>query len=45
VYAKYRRVNNCSERQVGEDFYDATPHVLIAILFENFIIKAICSGK
>lgn len=45
MHAEYLRVYDCCERQVGEDFDNAVPDVVISVFSEDFIIEAICSGK
>lgn len=43
--AEYLRVYDCCEWQVGENFYDTIPDVMISIFPKYLIIKAICPCK
>lgn len=42
---EYFRVYDCCEWQVGENFYDTIPDVVISIFPEDLVIETICSGK
>ena len=43
--AKHRVVNNCSQRNISEDFDKFVPNRRIPIFFVNLIIKSISSSK
>lgn len=45
MYAEYLRVDYCGERQIGEDFYDTVPDVVISVFSEDLVIETVGSGK